>query len=92
MLYIPTIRCTRKADATPSFLEYARPGAGTSWPEGKGSIAKNFQKIMGFLENLMLCKKIVGHFLLVKKKLFAGAMTPLTRRKQTSNYATAFGN
>ena len=62
MLYIPTIKCTRKADATPSFLEYARPGAGTAWLEGTGAIAPKSAKIMGFLENVMLCKKIVGLF------------------------------
>ena len=54
LLYIPTIKRTRKADAAPSFLEYAKPGTEKSWLEGRGAIATKSSKIMEILENLML--------------------------------------
>jgi len=60
--------CSRKAEVAPPLIENVKPGAGTAWPEGRGAGAPKSSKIMGFLENLMLCTKIVGLVLLVKKK------------------------
>jgi len=54
--------CSWKAEAAPSLLENFKPGARITWPEGRGARAPKSSKIMGFLENLMLCKKIVRLF------------------------------